>query len=580
MAMIFTLNMVKMVLEVPLFVINSVEIQLTFYVDEMSLMFMSFVLIISSAVLLFSSSYMSGDYFVRRFIWMVILFVLSMLLLITSLNMVSLILGWDGLGVVSYILVIYYQNEKSNAAGMITALTNRLGDVAILVIIGMMVEVGSWNFMFLTEMEIFKSMYIVPALIILASMTKSAQMPFSAWLPAAMAAPTPVSALVHSSTLVTAGVYLLIRFYPIFESLNLMKILFLTASLTTCMASLSALYECDLKKIVALSTLSQLGVMVATLSLGFPLMAFFHLLTHATFKALLFMCSGKIIYEMKDSQDIRAMGFLCFSLPITGSFFNLANLALCGFPFLAGFYSKDILMEKIIMMDLSLAPIILLCLMVSLSSAYSVRLTVLGLLKPYSSNSLSKIYEEDPCILGSYAMLGALALSSGAIMSWMIFPSPSLISLPTQMKLFTLIMMMTGVFLGFLFSLNLLGKDSVKMSEFLSNMWLLTLISGPLPSNLSLSLNNYLKSLDLGWAELFGGKGGFLFLTYLSRSLPLGFFSYVLTYQLLGGVAIILMFMLIYLDSLNSTRRWKRWGKIFQMFYKLISVISHITIFV
>jgi NADH-ubiquinone oxidoreductase chain 5 len=178
-----------------------------------------------------------------------------------------------------------------------------------------------------------------------AAMTKRAQIPFSAWLPAAIAAPTPVSALVHSSTLVTAGVYLLVRFRNLLNYMFIMKILLLLGGLTIFMAGLGANFEFDLKKIIALSTLRQLGLIIIILSIGYADLAYFHLLAHALFKALLFMCAGVIIHIVKNFQDIRYMGALIFQIPFTIRIFNVANLALCGFPFLAGFYSKDIILE-------------------------------------------------------------------------------------------------------------------------------------------------------------------------------------------------------------------------------------------
>lgn len=181
--------------------------------------------------------------------------------------------------------------------------------------------------------------------VVLAAITKRAQIPFSAWLPAAMAAPTPVSALVHSSTLVTAGVYLLIRFREALLNSPHTQLLLLLASLTIFIAGLGANFETDLKKIIALSTLSQLGVIMRILSLGQADLAFFHLLTHALFKALLFMCAGSIIHSVGDYQDIRVIGSLVKFMPIRVIRINLANLALCGAPFLAGFYSKDLILE-------------------------------------------------------------------------------------------------------------------------------------------------------------------------------------------------------------------------------------------
>nr|VFU78840.1 NADH dehydrogenase subunit 5 [Proasellus racovitzai] len=542
---------VSEVLEVPLFFIGSVEVMLTFFVDGAGLMFLCFVLAISSAVLLFSGSYMKEDFHSARFVMLVLLFVLSMGLLITSLNMISLLLGWDGLGVVSYVLVVYYQNEKSNAAGMITALTNRVGDAAIMLTIGFMAEMGSWNFMFTAEDAMPSEIAFLGLMVILASITKSAQMPFSAWLPAAMAAPTPVSALVHSSTLVTAGVYLMIRFHPLFLGGATMKLLALTAFLTTLMASGSALWECDLKKIVALSTLSQLGVMVMTLSLGLPQLALFHLMTHATFKALLFMCSGKIIHTMGDTQDIRGMGNLTGSLPLTSAFFNLSNLALCGFPFLAGFYSKDLLVEVILMSDTSLLSLCLMSLMVGLSPAYSVRLVFLSLFNAPSTPVSMSASDEDLKVSGAYVMLGGLAVISGAVLSWLLLPAPYMILLPPVLKVLTLISTLIGGAAGLTLALKS-KSSSCPFSGVIMNMWLLPAISGALPSNLGLKGHNKVMVVDSGWAELLGGKGGYLLLVNLSLLAPKGSMASMFSYQLVGGLVVMLFMVYVYPGSLIS----------------------------
>nr|VFU78782.1 NADH dehydrogenase subunit 5 [Proasellus ibericus] len=539
------------VLEIPLFFIGSAEVMLTFYLDGVGFMFMGLVLAVSSAVLLFSGSYMSGDFHAPRFIFLVLLFVLSMGLLILSLNMISLLLGWDGLGVVSYVLVVYYQNEKSDAAGMITALTNRIGDAAIMLTIGFMLEMGSWNFMYVTEDGAPEGVVFLGLLVILASVTKSAQMPFSAWLPAAMAAPTPVSALVHSSTLVTAGVYLMARFYPLFASSSAMVILATAALLTTLMASASALSECDLKKIVALSTLSQLGVMVVTLSAGLPLLALFHLMTHATFKALLFMCSGKIIHSMGDTQDIRMMGSMAYCLPLTAAFFNLANLALCGFPFLAGFYSKDMLVEALLMSDMNIMTLALVCLAVGLSSAYSIRLTLVALFNSPSTPTVLSASDEDSQVSGAYLMLGTLAVTSGATLSWLLLPSPCVVLLPCALKTLAPVVTLAGAGVGLMLAFNFEGR-SLFLPEIAMNMWLLPAVSGPLPSSLGLAAHKNIMLLDSGWAELWGGKGAYALLTNLSKLLPKGPMATVFPYQLLGGMALLLLLVYTYPGSLIS----------------------------
>lgn len=188
---------------------------------------------------------------------------------------------------------------------------------------------------------------IVGILVLLAAITKSAQIPFSSWLPAAIAAPTPVSALVHSSTLVTAGVYLLIRFNLLFINFYFRIFLLLIGRLTIFISGLGANFESDLKKTIALSTLSQLGLIISILSLGFFKLAFFHLLTHALFKALLFLCAGSFIHNLINFQDVRFSGSLLKVIPLTSFCFNISRLALRGIPFLAGFYSKDLILEII-----------------------------------------------------------------------------------------------------------------------------------------------------------------------------------------------------------------------------------------
>lgn len=344
--------------------------------------------------------------------------------------------------------MVYYQNDKSSAAGMITALRNRVGDAAVLISIGLAVEAGRWIFTTYGETGIIK--YVV-VFVILAAMTKRAQIPFSAWLPAAMAAPTPVRALVHSSTLVTAGIYLLIRFSALIDK-NVIIGLFFVGSITSLMAGVNAVLETDMKKIIALSTLRQLGFITMASGLGFPSFALFHLLTHAVFKALLFMCGGKVIHEVGGTQDLRAIGGLSFFLPFTRIAINLSNLSLCGFPFLAGFYSKDLLAENILIGPVSGFSTLLLGVVVGLSTVYSVRLTIFRLLACSNMPSLSNRREEDIVIVKSKVLLCLISILFGAILSWLLFPVPPLVVLSLGLKLITLACIITGGLRGVVFS--------------------------------------------------------------------------------------------------------------------------------
>nr|YP_010572577.1 NADH dehydrogenase subunit 5 [Paraphlugiolopsis jiangi]UZH35942.1 NADH dehydrogenase subunit 5 [Paraphlugiolopsis jiangi] len=509
----FIMNEMIIFIEWEIFTLNSSSLVMTFLFDWMSLLFMGFVLFISSLVIFYSEEYMHGDMMINRFIILVLMFVLSMMFLIISPNLISILLGWDGLGLVSYCLVIYYQNVKSYSAGMLTALSNRIGDVALLMAIAWMLNFGSWNYIYyLDVMKESNIMFIVASLVVLAAMTKSAQIPFSSWLPAAMAAPTPVSALVHSSTLVTAGVYLLIRFNTVIVDNNLGKFLLLISGLTMFMAGLGANFEYDLKKIIALSTLSQLGLMMSILAMGFPKLAFFHLLTHALFKALLFMCAGSVIHNMKNSQDIRYMGGLCIQMPLTVICFNVSNLALCGMPFLAGFYSKDLILEIVSLSYLNGISFFLYFFSTGLTMCYSLRLVYYSMTGDFNSFSFHPLSDEGWIMLKGMLTLMMMAIMGGCMLSWMLFPSPSMICLPLWMKTLALTVSVLGGWFGyelskFSVSYDLYSLKFYLMSWFVGSMWFMPFISTYGVNYLPLMLGNFVyKSFDQGWSEDWGGQ--------------------------------------------------------------------------
>nr|YP_010713966.1 NADH dehydrogenase subunit 5 [Pseudeustrotia carneola]WDD39378.1 NADH dehydrogenase subunit 5 [Pseudeustrotia carneola] len=510
----FIMNDMIIFLEWEIISFNSMSIVMSVLLDWMSLLFMMFVLLISSVVIYYSKSYMSSELNLMRFILLVLLFVFSMMLLIISPNIISILLGWDGLGLVSYCLVIYYQNLKSYNAGMLTALSNRIGDVLILMVISWMMNYGSWNYIFYLEfMNNDWEMFMVSSMIILAAMTKSAQIPFSSWLPAAMAAPTPVSALVHSSTLVTAGVYLLIRFNMLLLNTFFLKLLLLLSGLTMFMAGISANYEFDLKKIIALSTLSQLGLMMSILSMGLPDLAFFHLLTHAMFKALLFMCAGVIIHMMNDTQDIRFMGGISFYIPLTSLCMNISNMALCGIPFLAGFYSKDLILELVSFSNLNLSIFFFYYLSTGLTMFYTFRLMMYLMINEYNLISVYNLYDEDYIMLKSMFVLLFMSIVSGSFLSWMIFSYPYMIYLPFNLKMMVIYVILIGGMLGYMVSnMKIYSTNkfilTYNLSNFLCLMWFMPNLSTYGLNYYFLNFGqNLLKNIDLGWSELYSGFG-------------------------------------------------------------------------
>nr|ABD19338.1 NADH dehydrogenase subunit 5 [Daphnia pulex] len=486
---------------------SSVNFSMIFLLDSMSCFFLAVVLCISGNVVWYSKSYMALDPNANRFILLVLGFVASMAILILSPNILSILLGWDGLGLISYGLVIYYPSKKSSSAGMITVLSNRVGDVCILLSIAWFVSVGDFNFSIWAFYNNVEFSNWVPLLVLLAAMTKSAQIPFSAWLPAAMAAPTPVSALVHSSTLVTAGVYLLIRFSFILGETCSALLLFISI-MTMFMSGVVAIFEYDLKKIIALSTLSQLGMMMFSISLGLYELAFFHLLTHALFKALLFLCAGILIHGAGNTQDIRSFGGLSLNFPLVTVCMNLANLSLCGVPFLAGFYSKDLIVELACQYSWGIFVLLMMFICLSLTVLYSVRLTYLSFVGPCGGGTSISVCESDYSLVGPVVILSFTSLVSGPILSWLNFPAPVLIFLPVFLKWGALFFV--GVSLLVMLSLQGLTYSYKwgAVSKFSGLMWFLPWLTGQGFSMKTLkNADHLLKIYDQGWLEFYSSKG-------------------------------------------------------------------------
>nr|YP_010944814.1 NADH dehydrogenase subunit 5 [Bathothauma lyromma]WMC20948.1 NADH dehydrogenase subunit 5 [Bathothauma lyromma] len=506
-------------------------------IDWMSCSFSGLVCFISGCVMVFTISYMKGDIKLFRFSLTVMLFVLSMNLLIFIPSLVSLLLGWDGLGLVSFCLVIYYQNSKSLAAGMLTVLMNRVGDCFILGSISMIIVLGHWNMLCLWD---FYGFIYVNLFIMVAGMTKSAQIPFSSWLPAAMAAPTPVSALVHSSTLVTAGVFLFIRFFSYLNSYYWFSVFMVYISiLTTIMSGVCALYEYDMKKIIALSTLSQLGVMMMSLGLGLPMLALFHLYTHAMFKALLFMCGGNIIHCFSGKQDVRQIKNVSKLLPVTTMFLNISNMALCGMPFLAGFYSKDLIIEGLISGGFNMVTFILGIFGVCLTVLYSMRFSFYTVWCNESSECYTNISDNDMKMIFPMSMLVMGALWGGFVFQGLFCFFSMEFFLPLFMKLIVpLLIIMSLLFsFGFWDSGFIIMKFG-KLNFINSSMWFLSsFICYPALGSLKLISNSSLKVVDMGWFEVMGGQGIFnfnkLFLKILEHWLMLMFNCYMIVFMIM-----------------------------------------------
>lgn len=492
--------------------LNSINIEWIFLIDWISLLFISFIIIISSIIILYRYVYIGDRKFIKRFIFLIILFVLSIVLIIIRPNIIRIIFGWDGLGLVSYCLIIFYQNYRSYNSGIVTVLCNRVGDVGLLIAISLLIVQGRWNLIFYRlerELVIF--------ILLIAAITKRAQIPFSIWLPIAIAAPTPVSALVHSSTLVTAGVYLLIRFRKILIIGELNKILFFLAVFTIFIAGLIANLEIDLKKIIALSTLRQLGLIIIILRLGLEEIAFYHLLVHAIFKSILFMCAGVIIHLIMNSQDIRLLGNLKEIIPFVMICFFIGNLALCGAPFIAGFYSKDLIMELVYRIKLNSYVLIFILISLMLTVSYSLRLFYYlffgGGVKFYRYINL----EENKLINISIIFLRLLRIIIGSLLNWLFFCDYYLIFLRFEVKVITLFLCFRGLGGILIFSLKFL-YNHLYLRFYLSSIWFINYLYIWVyrPMN---TLGAEIYAVDKTWIEFIGKDFLIYIIKYVNKNL-------------------------------------------------------------
>lgn len=414
--------------------INTLNLKFTFLFDPLTAVMSLLITFITLLVMIYSYGYLNEDPSLVKFLSYLNFFAFTMLTLVTAGNYVQLFIGWEGVGLASYFLISFWNTRnEATKGGLKAVIINRIGDLFFMFALALMWTLFK-SFDFALTSHITTSMteenvtiyfgdYSISLLTLLgvclfiAACAKSAQLFFHTWLPDAMEGPTPVSSLLHSATMVTAGVFLIIRSSFIFAALpNISLIMTCLGVLTGIVSGLTGLTQYDLKKIIAYSTCSQLGFMIATCGLGHYNFALFHLVTHAFFKCSLFLCSGSIIHAVGDEQDLRKMGALYNYLPITCIFMGIGNLALCGFPFLGGYYSKDVLLETAFVTDiLGFSVFLLLSVAAFLTSFYSFRafyFTFFGQ-SNFSKGVQEKLHEAPMSMLIPMALLTILSIFSG-----------------------------------------------------------------------------------------------------------------------------------------------------------------------